>query len=115
MMIEPTLAPWLTTLVHSAIVLVFLVGLLRFFIHRDFIRQIVGLKLMLQSVSLGLVFVGWQSGDLRLAQSMVISALIIEAVVISLALTMIVHIRQHQEADGHLFDHLKKSAQKDTE
>ncbi len=107
-MIDGSLAPWLTTLIHGAIVLVFMVGLLRFFIHRDFIRQIVGLKLMLQSVSLGLVFVGWQSGDLRLAQGMVISALIIEAVVISLALTMIVHIHQHQEEDTQIFEHLKK-------
>jgi multisubunit Na+/H+ antiporter MnhC subunit len=58
---------------------------------------LVGLKLMLQSLSLGLILTGWQKQDLYFAQSMVISALLIEAVVIGLALTMIIHIARHAQ------------------
>jgi multisubunit Na+/H+ antiporter MnhC subunit len=50
---------------------------------------------MLQSVSLGLILTGWQRGDIYAAQSMVISALVIEAVVIGLALTMIIQLTKH--------------------
>ncbi len=107
-MTEWALTPWMVTTIHTCVVVVFIIGLLRFFIHRDFLRQLVGLKLMLQSVSLGLIFTGWQRQDLKLAQEMVISALVIEAVVIGLALTMIIHIHKHQEEDHQLFEHLKK-------
>jgi multisubunit Na+/H+ antiporter MnhC subunit len=39
-----------------------------------------------------------------LAQSMVISALVIEAVVIGLALTMIIHIAKHSQDEKELID-----------
>jgi NADH:ubiquinone oxidoreductase subunit K len=98
-MSEIVLSDWIVTLVHYAVILGFCIGLLCFFVRKRFIRQLVGLKLMLQSVSLGLIFTGWEKGDMYLSQSMVISALVIEAVVIGLALTMIIHIAKHTQAD----------------
>ena len=89
----------LNYLILGCVAFVFVLGLLCFFIHRHPVRQLVGLKLMLQSVSLGLIYTGWQNQDLRLAQSMIISALVIEAVVVGLALTMIIHLTKHAE-DG---------------
>ena len=94
-MTELFLPNWLVTFVHICILLVFMLGLLCFFLRKRYIRQLVGLKLMLQSISLGLILTGWQKQDLYFAQSMVISALVIEAVVIGLALTMIIHIAKH--------------------
>jgi len=94
---EIILSDWIISLVHICVVLVFSIGLLCFFLRKRFIRQLVGLKLMLQSVSLGLLFTGWQKGDMLLSQSMVISALVIEAVVIGLALTMIIRIAKHSQ------------------
>jgi NADH:ubiquinone oxidoreductase subunit K len=82
---------------HICVLLVFTIGLLCFFLRKRYIRQLVGLKLMLQSLSLGLILTGWQKQDLYFAQSMVISALLIEAVVIGLALTMIIHIARHAQ------------------
>jgi len=79
------------------VLLIFFIGLLCFFLRKRYIRQLVGLKLMLQSVSLGLILTGWQKNELFLAQSMVISALVLEAVVIGLALTMIIHITKHAQ------------------
>jgi NADH:ubiquinone oxidoreductase subunit K len=92
---ELELPNWLVAFSHISVLVVFTVGMLCFFLRKRYIRQLVGLKLMLQSVSLGLILTGWQSGDPALAQSMVISALVIEAVVIGLALTMIIHLSRH--------------------
>lgn len=82
---------------YAIVLAVFGIGLLCFFIRPSAIRQIAGLKLMLQSVSLGLILSGWQRQDLDLVQSMIISALVVEAVVIGLALTMIIRMRQQNE------------------
>ena len=94
-MSDLALPAWLVTFSHLCVLLVFVIGLLCFFLRKRYIRQLVGLKLMLQSISLGLILTGWQRGDTALAQSMVISALVIEAVVIGLALTMIIHLARH--------------------
>ena len=96
-MVELDLSPSMVTFVHICILVVFVLGLLCFFLRKRYIRQLVGLKLMLQSVSLGLILTGWEKQDVYLAQSMVISALVIEAVVIGLALTMIIHIVKHAQ------------------
>ena len=94
-MVDPVLPDWTIAYVHLCILLGFIIGMLCFFVRRSYIRQIVGLKLMLQSVTLGLVITGWQYQDHYMAQSMVITALIIEAVVIGLALTLIIQIAKH--------------------
>lgn len=94
-MIELELPGWVLTYIHICVVVVFIIGLLCFFFRKRYIRQLVGLKLMLQSISLGLILTGWVRNDLYFAQSMVISALVIEAVVIGLALTMIIHLAKH--------------------
>ena len=94
---ELVLPEWMIVFLHSCVLLVFIIGLLCFFLRKRYIRQLVGLKLMLQSVSLGLILTGWQRNELFLAQSMVISALVLEAVVIGLALTMIIHITKHAQ------------------
>ena len=96
-MINLQFSLWFEYFIHGCILLVFIMGMLCFFLRKQYIRQLVGLKLMLQSVSLGLIFTGWQRQDLNLAQSMVISALVIEAVVIGLALTMIIHLAKHAQ------------------
>ena len=96
-MVELDLPMWMMNFIHVSVLVVFIIGLLCFFLRRSYIRQLVGLKLMLQSVSLGLIFTGWEKQDMYLAQSMIISALVIEAVVIGLALTMIIQITKHTQ------------------
>ncbi|MEJ5311604.1 MAG: NADH-quinone oxidoreductase subunit NuoK [Anaerolineae bacterium] len=88
-------SPWIDTLNTAASVLLFLIGLGGLLIQRSAIKQVVGLKIMLQGVTLGLIQAGRMSGDLRFAQSMVISALIVEAVVIAVALALIVNVFRH--------------------
>lgn len=102
------LPAWLIQLCHICVIIVFIIGILCFFLRKEFIRQIFGLKLMLQSISLGLIISGWQQNDLNASQAMVISALIIEAIVIGLALTMIIHMAKHPEDDHQIFAHLRQ-------
>lgn len=103
-MTDLNLSGWMVTFIHMCVLIVFILGMLCFFLRKRYIRQLVGLKLMLQSVSLGLILTGWEQGDLFLAQSMVISALVIEAVVIGLALTMIIHIAKHAQDEREFIE-----------
>jgi len=98
-MSEVIIPGWTRMLLHVCVILVFSIGLLCFFLRKQLIRQIVGLKLMLQSVSLGIISAGWENGNMNLAQSMIISALVIEAVVMGMALTMIVHMSKHEQKE----------------
>ena len=112
-MADMSISPGLITFLHICVVSVFSIGLLCFFLRKDFIRQLVGLKLMLQSVSLGFVITGWQQNNMDLAQGMIFSALVIEAVVMSIALSLIVRIVRHTKRDADLFAHLKSMMTKD--
>lgn len=88
-------SPWIDTINTATSALLFLIGLGGLLLQRRVVRQVFGLKIMLQGVTLGLIQAGRMSGDLRFAQSMVISALIVEAVVIAVALALIVNVFRH--------------------
>jgi NADH-quinone oxidoreductase subunit K len=75
--------------------ILFLIGLGCLLTQRNVLKQIFGLKIMLQGVTLGLIHAGWLSDDLDFAQSMVISALIVESVVIAVGLALLVNIYEH--------------------
>jgi NADH-quinone oxidoreductase subunit K len=92
------LTPWLANLLGIAGPSLFALGLLCLLIQRNVIRQVLGLKIMLQGVTLTLIVVGHLRGDLRFAQSMVLSALIVEAVIIAVALALIVNVFRHYPA-----------------
>lgn len=75
--------------------LLFLVGLACLVSQREAIKQVIGLKIMLQGVTLGVVYQGYISADLHTAQAIVISALIVETVVIAVALALIINVYRH--------------------
>ncbi len=87
--------PGFNILLTGASVALFLLGLMCLLLRRNVIRQVIGFKLMLQGVTLSLIVSGWLRGDLRFAQAMVVSALIVEAVVIAVALALIVNVFRH--------------------
>jgi multisubunit Na+/H+ antiporter MnhC subunit len=98
--------PWLSPVNTTLSVLLFVLGLYCLLTQRKVIKQVIGLKVMLQGVTLGLIHAGHLVGmraagggvdtdPMRLAEAMVISALIVEAVVIALALAMIVNVYRH--------------------
>jgi len=90
----------------SLAVLLFLIGLFCLLTRRNVIKQVIGLKIMLQGATLALIHAGYLCGDARLAETMVISALIVEAVVIAIALALIVNIFRHYPSGD--VDHLDR-------
>ncbi len=73
----------------------FALGMIGLLTQRSVIKQIFGLKIMLQGVTLGLIQAGRMNQDMAFAQGMVISALIVEAVLISVALALIINVVRH--------------------
>jgi len=90
--------PWLDPFNIGLTMLLFLIGLSCLLTRRNVIKQVIGLKIMLQGVTLGLIHAGRIVGDPHLAQTMVISALIIETVVVAIAISLIVNIFRHYPA-----------------
>jgi NADH-quinone oxidoreductase subunit K len=89
------MTPWLDVVNTTLSITLFLIGLLGLLTQRQLIKQVIGLKIMLQGVTLGLIHAGRLCGDPDFAQSMVISALIVEAVLIAVALALIVNVFRH--------------------
>jgi len=95
---------WLDPLITALIMLLFLIGLFCLLTQRNVIKQVIGLKIMLQGVTLSLVHAGRLRGEVAFAETMVISALIVEAVVTAIALALIVNIFRHYPSGdvGHM-------------
>ncbi|HUV15343.1 MAG TPA: NADH-quinone oxidoreductase subunit K [Pelolinea sp.] len=74
--------------------------------QRNAFKQVIGLKIMLQGVTLALALAGRAKDNLHMAQSIIISALIVETVIIALALAMIVSIYRNIPSGD--IDHLRK-------
>jgi NADH-quinone oxidoreductase subunit K len=84
----------------------FILGWVCLISQKNAFKQVVGLKIMLQSVTLALIIAGKAQNNTHLAQAMVISALVVEAIIIALALAMIVSIFR-DVPDGNI-DQLRK-------
>jgi NADH:ubiquinone oxidoreductase subunit K len=70
----------------------FILGWICLITQKNAFKQVIGLKIMLQSVTLAMILAGLHQDNLHLAQALVISALVVEAIIIALALAMIVSI-----------------------
>lgn len=99
---------WMDTLNTTLTVLLFLIGLFCLLTRRNVIKQVFGLKIMLQGVTLSLLHAGHVRGDVRFAETMVISALVVETIVIAIALALIVNVFRHYlSGDVDLLDRLR--------
>jgi NADH:ubiquinone oxidoreductase subunit K len=100
--------PWLDGFNVALAAVMFLVGLFCLLTRRNAIKQVIGLKVMLQGVTLSLIHAGRLRGDVRFAETMVVSALIVETVVIAIAVALIVNIfRWYPSGDVDRLDRLK--------
>lgn len=97
---------WLDALSTACTVLLLFTGLICLLTQRNAIKQVIGLKIMFQGVTLGLIHAGQVLADMRLAQAMVVSALVVETVVIAIAIALIVHIFRHYPSGD--IDHLTR-------
>ena len=95
---RPEMTPLLDIVNTSVSLILFVVGLGCMLTRRNVIKQVIGLRIMLQGAALGLIHAGALHGDMDLAQAMVISALIAEAVCIAVALALIVNVFRHYDS-----------------
>lgn len=72
--------------------MLFILGWVCLITQKNIFKQVIGLKILMQSVTLALALGGWYQNNLNLAQAMIISALVVEVIVNALALAMIVSI-----------------------
>jgi NADH-quinone oxidoreductase subunit K len=100
-------AVWsIETLGLGAAVMLFLIGLFCLTTRRNVVKQVFGLKITLQGATLSLILAGRMHGDIWLAQAMVISALVVETIVIAIALALIINIYLHYPSGD--VDHLDR-------
>jgi NADH:ubiquinone oxidoreductase subunit K len=100
--------PWMDLFNTTLSLLLFGIGFFCLLTRRGVLKQVVGLKIMLQGVTLGLIHAGQIVGDTRFAEAMVLSALVVEAVVVALALALIVNVyRYYPTGDVDQLDRLK--------
>jgi NADH-quinone oxidoreductase subunit K len=76
-------------------ILLFAIGAYCLLTRRQVIKQVIGLKIMMQGVTLSLVHSARLHGDTPIGETMAISALVVEAVVIAIALALIVNVFRH--------------------
>lgn len=88
-------ARYLDIINTTASVLLFAMGLACLLSQRSLIKQVIGLRIMVQGVALSLIHAGYLLRDTNRAQAMVISMLVVEAIVISIGLAMIVNAFRH--------------------
>ncbi len=86
---------WLDPLNTATSLLLFLLGLFCLLTRRNVIKQVIGLKIMLQGIMLSLIHAARLHGNTLLGETMVISALVIETIVIAVALALIVNVFRH--------------------
>lgn len=86
---------WLDPLNTAFSVLLFAIGLYCLLTRRNVIKQVIGLKIMLQGVTLHLIHAARLHGETALGQTLVVSALVVEAVIIAVALALIVNVFRH--------------------
>jgi multisubunit Na+/H+ antiporter MnhC subunit len=81
-----------------AIVLMFITGFYCLLLTRNLIRVLIALEVLTKAVTLLIIIVGYLSGKTALAQSFVITLIIIEVVIIVVAAGIILGVFNHNDS-----------------
>jgi multisubunit Na+/H+ antiporter MnhC subunit len=74
------------------------IGLYCILLTYNLIRALIGLELLVKSVTLAMVLAGYVSGRMALAQAMVVTFIVIEVVVMTVAVGVVLGIRRHNDS-----------------
>ena len=85
----------LLTLYVAAIALVSIAGLYYLLVTTNLIRALIGVELMMKAVTLSLILAGRLTGHVGLAQSLVITLIVVEVVVMVVAVGLILLVHRH--------------------
>ena len=77
------------------IVLLFIAGLYCILMTRNMMRALIGLEILTKAVTVLLILAGYVTGNMAFAQSIVITLIVIEVVVIAITAGVILSIYRH--------------------
>jgi multisubunit Na+/H+ antiporter MnhC subunit len=77
------------------IVMLFIAGLYCILMTRNMMRALIGLEILTKAVTVLLILAGYVTGNMAFAQSIVITLIIIEVVVIAITAGVILSIYRH--------------------
>jgi NADH-quinone oxidoreductase subunit K len=80
-----------------AIVLLFITGIYCLLVTRNLIRILIALEILTKGVTLLLIAAGYATGQMSLAQSLVITLIIIEVVVIAVAAGIVIGLHKYND------------------
>lgn len=92
---QPLASTWLDPLNAALSLALFAIGLFCLLTRRNVIKQVIGLKIALQGVTLSLIHAAQLHGETVFGETLVVSALVVEAVTIAVALALIVNVYRH--------------------
>jgi multisubunit Na+/H+ antiporter MnhC subunit len=92
----------------AAIVLVALAGLYYLLVTTNLIRAVIGLELVTKAITVGLVLAGRLTGKVGIAQSLVITLIVVEVVIMVVAVGLILNAhRQTNDVDVRRLRNIK--------
>lgn len=80
------------------IIMLFISGIYCILVTRNLMRALIGLELLTKAVTLLLIVAGYISGRPALAQTMVITLIIIEVVVIAIGTGVVLSVYRHTDS-----------------
>lgn len=86
------------TVIFLIVVLLYIIGFYYLITTRNLIRILIALEVLTKGITLTLIYVGKLTGQMATAQSMVITLIIIEVVVMAVAAGIIVNIFNHTDS-----------------
>jgi len=90
------------------ITLIFICGLYCILATRSLIRAIIGLELLIKAVTLFIILVGYLNNNMALAQSLVITVIVIEVILVVIAAGVALQIfRRNGDLDTRRLTNLK--------
>jgi len=80
------------------VVLVFVIGIYCILATHNLIRVLIGLELLIKAVTLLIITCGHKTGNMALAQALVITIIVIEVVIMTVAVGVVLGIHRHNNS-----------------
>lgn len=82
----------------AAVSMIFLIGLYGILMTKNLIRILIGLELLTKAITLFLILVGYATGQMALSQSIVITLIIVEVVVLVVAAGIVINTYKYHDS-----------------
>ncbi len=86
------------SIIFLTVILLYIIGFYYLVTTRNLIRILIAMEVLTKGLTLTLIYVGKVTGQMATAQSMVITLIIIEVVVLAVAAGIIINIFNHTDS-----------------